>query len=534
MNNPGIFNKFYDTKAVNRVLNLFFFISIIFLMACEPKYTITPFYEGIIKGSSESISEFIEADEVDFNRFRELLEKGNLNSTLKAYNPHGDNYTLFLPTDEAFNRFISNSEMYDSFQDLLEDEDYVKLLVKYHVVNMALRTNDFPFGALPDTTLSGELLTISFSNNQDSAIQKVNNYAAIITPDIKLSNGFIHVIDEVLKPVVFNHYEWLERNSNYSIFTSALETTGLKDTFNIQKGLTKSLYTANSLLVESDEVFHIKGIFTIDDLINKYSPNRQDYNSYSNGLFQFVAYHIMEGKLFLNNFEGLNTNYNSYGSLPISINGNGLDIKINSGVENFDTLISNNDTTFINYIGLFYDISNVITKNGAIHFIQNIMEPYKPSPKAQLFQFYEDPTIMKASLQPNTYKFDDPEVFEKLKWVGIKEIKYVKSASQTDFTNDDYLEIDGEFALTYEIPKILPGRYIIQIRANGNYYNNAFIMVFLDNIQVGGNIDLTSGSNYHTFDIGLINISNYEIHHLGIRTLIPGRLTWDYVTFYPF
>jgi len=518
---------------MNKVFYLISFLFSIFLVACEPEYTITPFFEGIYKGRNESITEFIVNKADTFARFRDLMIAGNLDKTLSAFNPHGDNYTLFLPTNEAFDRFISNSQKYNSFQDLLNDTDYVNELVRYHVVNIAIRANDFPYGALPDTCLSGDLLSISYRSHGDTVLPVVNNNASLITYDIELTNGFIHIIDGVLAPIVFNNYEWLKQYPEYSIFTMALEMTGLSDTFALQESNSKIINPASSLFVEPDEIFNNEGIFTVDDLINKYSPDRQDYYSSSNGLYQFVAYHIMEGKVFLNNFEGQNTNYNTFSDLPISVDGTGLDIKINKGSKIFDTLISGNDTSIIDFIMINYNTSNVITKNGAIHFIQYIMEPYRPKPRQCIFQFYEDPVIFSASQRPNTYEFEDPEELEKINWEGVKNIKYVKLGSSSEYYSDDYLEIEGEFSITYEIPKILPGLYMLQITANADYYDNAFIQIFLDDKRVGGNINLTSGGSYYTFDINPIYFINYEKHQLRIQTLIPGRLIWDCVIFKP-
>ena len=502
-------------------------------MACEPEYTITPFFEGIYKGRNESIYEFIVNKADTFARFRDLMITGNLDKTLTAFNPHGDNYTLFLPTNEAIDRFITNSQKYNSFQDLLEDKEYVNELVRYHVVNMALRANDFPYGALPDTCLSGDLLSISYRSHGDTVMPIVNNNASLITYDIELTNGFIHIIDGVLAPIVFNNYEWLKQYPEYSIFTKALETTGLSDTFTVLENDVKLINPPSSLFVEPDEIFYNEGIFTIDDLIKIYSPDRQDYYSSSNGLYQFIAYHIMEGIVFLNNFEGQNTNYNTFSTLPVSVDGTGLDIKINTGSEIFDTVINGNDTSYIDFIMINYNSSNVITKNGAIHFIQYIMEPFRPNPRQYIFQFYEDPVIFSASQRPNTYEFEDPAELEKIDWQGVKYIRYVKLGSSSEYYSDDYLEIEGEFSITYEIPKILPGTYMLQIAANANYYNNAFIQIFLDDKRVGGNINLTSGSSYYTFDINPINFINYEKHQLRIQTLITGRLTWDCVIFKP-
>ncbi len=526
MNNAGLFNKL-------RILLLIAYLFSVLFFSCEPQYTITPFYEGIYKGIDKSITEFIVNKADTFARFRDLMKTGNLDKTLTAFNPHGDNYTLFLPTNEAIDRFISNSQKYNSFQDLLEDKDYVNELVRYHVVNMALRANDFPYGALPDTCLSGDLLSISYRSHGDTVMPIINNTASLISFDIELINGFIHIIDGVLEPIVFNNYEWLKQYPEYSIFTMALETTGLSDTFAFQNNGVKIINPASSLFVEPDNIFNNEGIFTIDDLIDRFSPDRQDYYSSSNRLFQFVSYHIMEGKVFLNNFEGQNANYNTFSNLPVSVNGTGLDIKINAGSKIFDTLITGNDTSIIDYITINYDLSNVITKNGAVHFIQNVMEQYRPRPREYVFQFYEDPVIFSASQRPNTYEFEDPEKLEKINWKGTKSISYVKLGSSSQYFSDDYLEIEGEFSITYEIPKILPGTYMLQIRTNANYYNNAFIQIYLDDKRAGGNINLTTGGNYYTFDISTVNFINYEKHQVRIQTLIPGRLTWDCIIFKP-
>lgn len=503
------------------------------LSSCTKEFPVKPFYEGIYEGMDQSIYEFIDAKQDTFSRFKDLIRAGELEETLKAYNPHGNDYTLFLPTNEAVDLFISTNGRYETFQDLVGDQDYVKTLTRYHIVNTALKTNDFPLGALPDTTMSGDLLIINFSGDVDSTVLKVDNYASIIEPNIELINGYVHVIDKLLTPVVSSSYEWLQQRPECSIFTRALEITGIRDTFKITTGEIVK-FPPNTLLVETDGVFNEKQISSVDDLIKVYSPDRQDYTDYSNGLYQFVAYHILEGKRFLNDFEGEYTNYNTYASLPVSVNGKGIDIKINEGADIFDTLVSKNDTTIINFVRIDYDQSNVTSRNGAIHFIRDVMEPYTPRSVERTFQFYEEPLINTARQDPGTYLFDDPGEFEVIKWHGVEEISYVKSSSNiSGVWNDDYLEIEGEFSISYEIPKILPGIYMMKIRTNAEDDSNAIIQVFFDGKRVGGNIDLTTGNNFISYDIGQLSFVNYEKHHLEIQTLIAGRLTWDAVQFVP-
>jgi len=285
-------------------------------------------------------------------------------------------------------------------------------------------------------------------------------------------------------------------------------------------------------MIEPDEVFRKNGLNSVEDLVEKISPDDNNYTSSSNSLFQFVAYHIMEGKHFLNNFEGKRANYNTFSSLPIYIDGTGIDIKINTGVRNFDTVYSGFDTTIINFIYIDYDLSNVITKNGGIHVIKEIMEPFRPLPQSYNFQFYEEPLILSASQRPNTYEFTAKEGLQFLHWEGVKSIEYVKLGSNSGYSNDDYIRIEGEFTFSYEIPKILPGTYVFQILANANYYNNAFIKVFIDGKRVGGNIDLTIGT-VRPLTVSTVSFNNYEKHVVAIQTLVPGRLSLDGLLFNP-
>ena len=105
------------------------------------------------------------------------MVKGELRDPLSAYNPFGNGFTLFLPTDEAFDRYIQNNPNYNSFEELVNDKDFVRILGRYHLVNTGLETNEFPYGALPDTTATGDLLTIGFSSDTDTTVYLVNSIA---------------------------------------------------------------------------------------------------------------------------------------------------------------------------------------------------------------------------------------------------------------------------------------------------------------------------------------------------------------------
>ena len=190
----------------------------------------------------------------------------------------------------------------------------------------------------------------------------------------------------------------------------------------------------------------------------------------------------------------------------------------------------------INYIGLFYEESNVNTKNGPIHFITQIMELYEPARTNRTFQFLEDPLIRESNNIEGTYEFVDPNLFEYIWWTGPEKLTYVKgSAGSNKAHNLDYIELKENFKFSYVIPKIIPGIYTVKLKVGAYSSNNAAIRIWIDGKRMGGSFDLTSGGTsnnpFKIFTIGTIEFTSYKEHFLEINSLIPGTMIIDYVSF---
>src|SRR4030042_2466379 len=150
-------------KKIIHIAGLLIFIMSYF--SCV-KTEIEPIFEDQEK---MTIYDYIVTNEEKYSGFLSILEAGGIDKTLSAYNPDGVGYTLFLPDNNAVNKFIEESNQYASLDDLLNDAVYVSALSRYHVVTMALSTDQFPFGALPAYTLSDDILTVSFIIEPDTA-----------------------------------------------------------------------------------------------------------------------------------------------------------------------------------------------------------------------------------------------------------------------------------------------------------------------------------------------------------------------------
>jgi uncharacterized surface protein with fasciclin (FAS1) repeats len=141
--------------------------------------------------------------------FNELVEAlvyvdGELNTGLVDLFLNGkDQYTVFAPTDAAFNNLYSalsdpaNNVIIDEITDL--PATLVLDVLLYHVVEGRRAANSVvpPVNPKAITTLLG----VDFTVNKLGGITAIGNTANITSADISASNGIIHVIDAVILPI---------------------------------------------------------------------------------------------------------------------------------------------------------------------------------------------------------------------------------------------------------------------------------------------------------------------------------------------
>ena len=511
---------------------LLYFLIIFAVISCDKEERIAGFEDA----EDTSIYDYIVENEEQYSSFLAILEKGNLDKTLSGYNPHGTDYTLFLPDNDAIDRFIASNNQFSSLDDMLNNVAYSAEFARYHVVNKGIHSSDFPFGAFSDETLSEDFLTVSFFIEPDTAYYKINNQATVKFPNIELSNGYIHLIETALNPISFTTYDWLNMNSGFSIFKEAAELTGF-DARLSQNMKSSDTIQGVTLLLESDVVYNNFGIYSLNDLIQLISPDNDNYTSELNPLYNFVGYHLLTGSLFVDDFEGSNTNYITYSDVPLRVDGTGIDFAINKGKEVFDTIIVDTDTTYIDYIGFLYDESNIVTQTGSIHRIDKLMKQQVPSRAVVSFEFWDEPLISKFRATPGTYLLEDYMNFLNLSWSG-SDFYFVELGDQESTAwGSDYLETDGDFVISYKLPRIVQGKYQLHLGVERFNSENAVIEVYVDGTKIGGFFDLTTGGTaalpFRRMLIGSVDFNAYRTHTIEIRSLIPGRFLWDYVRFEP-
>lgn len=127
------------------------------------------------------------ADHGGFKTLLAAVKAAGLNETLKGSGP----FTLFAPSDDAFKRLPDGAV--DRF---LKPENKSELtrILSYHVVAGKIASADLKGKKFDRKTVEGAELAIDGTNGV------MVNKSKVVTPDIKASNGVIHVLDSVLMP----------------------------------------------------------------------------------------------------------------------------------------------------------------------------------------------------------------------------------------------------------------------------------------------------------------------------------------------
>ena len=282
-----------------------------------------------------TVASYLEEHEDLFSEFIEILKRGGRFNLMKAYGT----YTCFAPTNQAIERYLFEQDsIYQAsllpgskkviwtgitsprFEDLTDSMCVV--IAQTHIIPKDYLTTEMEGDVVPTMNLNDRYLTMSYGTDSlQHSILYVND-AEVIQGDEEVENGVVHVISSVMNPSSETVPTVIESMKFLSIFSEALEVTGLelklqpyKD-FDYAYGDRTTLtiynnpgcpYPANryygfTAFVEPDSVYHAAGIYTMNDLYQQckiWYPEATDpdFKSENNALYKYIAYHLLDRKL---------------------------------------------------------------------------------------------------------------------------------------------------------------------------------------------------------------------------------------------
>ncbi|MEI6947815.1 fasciclin domain-containing protein [Paraflavisolibacter sp. H34] len=228
-----------------------------------------------------------------FSEFAKMVEKAGYGNFLNAYG----SYTMFAPTNEGVQKFLQASGK--ASVDAMTQAELQKI-VKFHLIQDTINTSSFTDGKLQQVTMLGQYLVTGVSNINGTSSYTVNRQAVVTQPNIRLSNGNVHVLDNVLVPAEKTVWQTLQANPDFSIFTQAVKETGFDSLLNIvdNPDTTRRFLT---VVAETNKALADSGITSYDQLKAKYSNkvSPKGPKDVNDTLHQYVAYHIFTDAKYL-------------------------------------------------------------------------------------------------------------------------------------------------------------------------------------------------------------------------------------------
>jgi uncharacterized surface protein with fasciclin (FAS1) repeats len=473
--------------------------------------------EKIIFGKQDiSIATYIGQNPDQIGDFLVLAKQAGYAGILGVY---GSN-TAFVFTNKALADY-KQAKGISQFTDV-----QAKRLIQYHLLKAALTTETMGNGGLKQVTYADDYLEVSFQNSNDLII---NRNAKIVTRDVILTNGVLHIIDKVLEPIEFSVRDLVFNTADFSIFRAAWQESGFDAVYNAQINPT-------TFFVVSDDIYKSNGINTLADL--KAQPF---INNDAAALKNYVAYHAISGFKFLNMLE--NGNFSTLGNELISF-------KIEN-VYKINKEIANLKETFLSPIP---SQSNRQAKNGVVHRIDKILIPKNPKAEYYFFDFWFIPEVMALPGYLTIPKGTAIPGMENLTYEKFKaqitggELQYFISSYLPDnqnFYNMDQVNVTaGSWTLEWTMPKIAAGKYRIRL-AFKKGATRAIVQTYWDGEKLGDPVnmkdsyilnaekDKETAAEYRRIFIADMEFKETKEHVLKFKTVVAGQGNMDGIEFLP-
>jgi len=248
--------------------------------SCKPEKYVTSTTNDV------NMLSYLDQHKDQFSMFEQILDKAGYSGFLNTYGT----YTCFAPTNDGVKAYLKSVNK-STVADL--DVNTAKNIVRISLVQDTIATQYFTDGKMRTATMYGQYLITGASNVNGVTSITVNKQANIIKPNIRVGNGIIHEVDNVLLPASLTLAKMVEQNPKYSIFSQALKATGYYDTLNVDASAStnpnRKFFT---LIAQTDSVFNAAGINSYNDLVTKYSTKGNPKDP-ADSLHLFVAYRIL-------------------------------------------------------------------------------------------------------------------------------------------------------------------------------------------------------------------------------------------------
>jgi len=153
------------------------------------------------------------------------LNQALVNTGLQATLLQSGTFTVFAPTDDAFNALAT--ELGITRAQLLADRALLTSVLQYHVLGSTVPRASVPLGRAV-TPLAGGIFKVDSVGGNLVITDGRNRTSRITATDISATNGVIHVVDRVLLPPNRNIVQTAQSLPQFSILVEAVVAANLQ------------------------------------------------------------------------------------------------------------------------------------------------------------------------------------------------------------------------------------------------------------------------------------------------------------------
>jgi len=297
----------------------------------------------------KTLTETISGDQ-RFTILVDALTRTGLDATLDAQGT----YTVFAPTDAAFNALLSDLELADLDElEMRLTNSGLRDVLLYHVLGTEVRANEVSTGYYGTASINSVGNSLSLYASANNGV-RLNDAADVTDVNITASNGIAHVIDGVLLPLSIHGLVAL--NSNYSSLGAAL---------NLADGNLDDVLAGNTarytLFAPNNSAFDalVAATPNVNNLAELVSAIGTD------GLANVLLYHVVDGDVLAGDLSTGN-----YNTLATVSGGATASFFVNISGSTVGIIDNNNDSNEATV-----NKTDIIGTNGVLHFIDEVLLP---------------------------------------------------------------------------------------------------------------------------------------------------------------
>jgi len=516
---------------------------------------------------------YLDQNPTQFSLFKQIVDKAGYAGFFNAYGT----YTFFVPNNDGVNAYLkaTGKASVDAI-----DAATAKNLIGISVISDTISTQNFSDGKLRTPTSIGQYLITGSKIVGGVTNTVINKQANLVKSNIRVGNGIVHVIDNVLTPAPLTLAQTIEQNPKYKIFSDALKATGFYDTLNIAAVTNPNVNRKYlTVIAESDSVLNAAGFTSLDQLKTRYST-KGDPKNHADSLWLFMAYHIWPELSYVSDIAS-SLSHPTLAPLEITT----------SQLVQPNVLLNNDTFNGVLEPGQVINrsASDVSANNGVMHSVNGNYNIKVRFPAPVYFDVAAQPEIMKA---PGVYKGGKnpgpPFVLGSLSQVYMEgqggagngvlynsETPSTAAANNDYYFNGDWLTPNSRFrvagnglhVIEFTTPVIVKGTYKIWFDYKAFASNGRVVLTYFDGVALPNLLNNKDQLNFTEtepqaeargfksysdapanntknpyFDhvgrlLGVVVIKTTDHHKIRFETTTDSgtdsKMTWDVVEFRP-